>query len=188
MNPVGHERSDRRHQATDLQQSLVQRVLAGSLVVAVGLVPEPAARASHIPVGEVINDEVLEPPAGLVEVPRLEVLVVRLCHRARLRQHPAVERAALRHSDVARLVVGIETVQCGVIGVEAVDVPQCEEHLGVGLSNPIRVEIGGRPRRALRGHVPTDRVSALLVEVVPRVDDVALRLAHLLAFLVQDVA
>ena len=56
--------------------------------------------------------------------------------------------------------------------MESVDVPQGEEHLGVGLPDTVGIEIGGRPRRALRRHVPPDRVRALLVEVVPRVDHV----------------
>ena len=134
----------------------MQSMLTSPLVAAVGLIPQSTPRATDVPVREVVDDELLEFAPRLVEVPRFEVLVISICHRVRLRQHPAVEWAALSHSDVARLVVGIETIHRRVVGVEAVDVPKCEEHLGVGLSDSIGVEVGWRPRRTLRSHVPAD--------------------------------
>ena len=63
----------------------MQGMLASPLVAGVGLVPQSTSRATDVPVREVVDDELFEFAPRLVKVPRFEVLVVSICHRARLR-------------------------------------------------------------------------------------------------------
>ena len=57
--------------------------------------------------------------------------------------------------------------------MESIDIPQGEEHLGIGLPNAIGVKFQWVPWSASGDHVPSCGISTFSIEVVPRVDNVA---------------
>ena len=143
-------------------------------------VPEAPARAPHVPVRELV-DERRDRLAGARGVVVLHPLAHLGDRRVQARDRPAVE---LRRR-LARLgdAVGVR-----VEHVEAVGVPELEQELAHGLADRLGREQVAVPR-LLRGQVvPAERVGAVLVDDVPRHDDVAERLRHLLALRVGDVA
>ena len=96
-------------------------------------------------------------------------------------QRPAIEVVGRR--DVGRL----DAVDVRVHHVEAVRVPQLQQELAQRLADRVDAELVAVPRR-VREEVPAERVRAVAVDDVPRHDDVAERLRHLLALGVGDVA
>ena len=136
VDDVDHEGRHRSHEAAHGGQHLVEGVLAGELVGGLGTVPQAASASADVPVGQVVDDEILQFTAGLVVIPCDEALVVGLSHGVEPGEDPAVQRGSVR--DVHwRRSLGIVTVQCGIIGMELVDVPQGEEHLRVGLTHAV---------------------------------------------------
>ena len=107
-------------------------------------------------------------------------------HAVEARKDPAVQRASLLHGN--GLGLRVKPVKGSVIGVELVDVPRGEEHLGVGFTHAVGVEFHRVPRRTGGDHVPASGVGTLSVEVVPRVNNVASRFGHFLAFSVENQA
>ena len=100
-----------------------------------------------------------------MEIPIFELLVV-----------PATTSASLDEPNHRGVFFPFGDV-CGskpssaVIRMEAVDVPQCEEHLSIGFSDAVRVKFRGST--VLSGnHVPASRICTFSVEVVPWVYDV----------------
>ena len=119
-----------------------------------------------------------------MELPVGEVLVVGRSDGVEARKHPAVKGASLGHGDGLRL--GVKAVERSVIGMEFVDVPRGQEHLRVGFTHTVGIELHGVPRGTCGDHVPARSVGSFSVEVVPRVDDVTSRLGHLLALCIEN--
>ena len=94
MDLVDHVRGDGRHQPADRDQHLMQRVLASQLVSRLSVIPQSASAAANIPVGEIVDDEVLQFPARLVEVPTDELVVEGGTHGIEPREQPPVEWSA----------------------------------------------------------------------------------------------
>ena len=69
---------------------------------------------------------------------------------------------------------------------ERVDVPQLAQEQPHALADLVGVEQVGVPRLLGGEEVPAQRVGAVAVEDLPRVDDVAQRLGHLAALAVED--
>ena len=144
-------------------------------------VPEAPARAAHVPVREVV-DERRDRVAGAGGVVVVETLGDGLDRRGQPRQRPAVE--IVRRRGIARL----DAVDVRVQDVEAVRVPELEQELAQRLADGLDAEQVAVPRQLVRQEVPAERVRAVAVDHVPRHDDVAERLRHLLALGVGDVA
>ena len=70
--------------------------------------------------------------------------------------------------------------------MEFVDVPHRQEHLRIGFSYTVWVELHGVPWCTSRDHVPTGCIRPFAVKMVPRVNDVATGFGHLLSFCIQD--
>ncbi len=94
MNNVNHEGSHGCHEAAHGGQHLVERVLAGQFVIGLGAVPQATSAATDVPIGQVVDDEVFQLPAGLVVIPGHEAFVVGLGHRGQTGEDPTVQRRA----------------------------------------------------------------------------------------------
>ena len=147
-------------------------------------VPEAAPGPPDVPVREVA-DEGLDPAAGPGRVVRVQTLS-RLTHRVgELRQDPAVHHRA----PVDRWRAGgcgIEPVRVGVRDEERVDVPEGQQELANDLVEGLERHPTIRPRRPVREEEPAERVGAVTIEDLERVDAVAERLRHLPAVGVED--
>ncbi len=184
------ERRHRRHQLGHRHQGLVERRVGGEGVGrvgrrGVGAAPEPPPVAAHVPVGELVHDEVADGTAGRRRVEVLEGVGDLSLERLEARGEPTVDERPLPHVG-RRLDVGL--LEVGVEHEEPVDVPQGHEEVAQGLVDEVGREALGRTGRRGAVEVPAQRVGALDVEHRPGVDDVALGLRHLLALLVDDVA
>ena len=173
---VGHERRERRQQLRDRDQAAAQRRERRRIAV-----PEAAAGAADVPVREVV-DERGDRVAGAGGVVVIQALGDGLDGGGQPRQRPAIEVVGRR--DVARL----DPVDVRVHDVEAVRVPELEQELAQRLADRVDAEQVAVPRQLVRQEVPAERVGAVAVDHVPRHDDVAERLRHLLALGVGDVA
>ena len=171
---VGQEGAERRQQVGDRYQAGVQRAERGRVAV-----PEAGARAPHVPVRQLV-DERRDRLAGARGVVGVEPLANGLRGRVQARERPAVEIGGRRRG------LG-HVVDVRVEHVEAVRVPELEQELAHGLADHVDRERVAVPRE-LREEVPAEGVRAVLVDHVPRHDDVAQRLRHLLALGVGDVA
>ena len=81
-----------------------------------------------------------------------------------------------------------DVVDVRVQDVEAVRVPELEQELAQRLADGLDAEQVAVPRLLGRQEVPAEGVRAVAVDDVPRHDDVAERLRHLLALGIGDVA
>ena len=91
MNRIDHERSDGCNQPTDCGQHGVHGVLAGQLVRGLVGVPQSASTPSDVPVGQIVDDELLEVASGLVEVLGLELRSVGVTDCSEPGQNPAIQ-------------------------------------------------------------------------------------------------
>ena len=82
----------------------------------------------------------------------------------------------------------VELVYIGIEHEESVDVPERTHKLALTLDNRLAVEAVGQPRGGVRVEIPANRVRAVGVERVERVNGVALGLRHLLTVLILNVA
>ena len=162
---------ERREQLRHGDEAVLQRVERGAVAL-----PEPPAREAHVPVGEVDVDERGDRAAGGGGVERLEALGDLGDRRAQARADPAVE--------VGRLAVALGRVQ----REEVVGAPELPQEEADAVADRVDVEAVAVPRLLGREEVPAERVRAVAVDDVPRHDDVAARLAHLLAVGVEDEA
>ena len=142
-------------------------------------VPEAPARAPHVPVRELV-DERLDRVAGARGVVVVEPLADGRHRRRQARERPAVEVG--RRPGELRHVVDVR-----VQDVEAVRVPQLEQELAHRLADRLGREQVAVPRLLGGQEVPAERVGAVLVDDLPRRDDVPQRLRHLLALGIRDV-
>ena len=159
----------------DRHQAGVERAEGGRVAV-----PEARARAAHVPVRELV-DERGDRVAGARGVVGVEPLAHDLGRRVQARERPAVEVGG-------RLGVLADVVDVRVEDEEAVGVPELEQELAQRLADRVDGEHVAVPRELRGEEVPAERVGAVLVDDVPRGDDVAERLRHLAALLVGDVA
>ena len=182
-------RGHRREQPGQRGQHSVQGLVGAALGVEVGGRsaacggPEASATAAHVPVGERIDEAVdLAGSGGGVVV--VEGFCDTTDQGVELADDPAVEFDGWR----GRIGIGPPAVDVGVGDEEGVGVPERMKESALGFADQSRREAarvaGGRGDVA----VPAQGVGAALVEDGPGVDDVALRLGHLLAGLVEDVA
>ena len=93
-----------------------------------------------------------------------------------------------RRSPAPACRCGDDVVGVGVQHVEAVGVPQLEHELAHRLADRLQREAVAVPRLLGGEEVPAQRVGAVAVDDLPRLDRVAQRLGHLAAVLVEDEA
>ena len=142
--------------------------------------PARQHRLGHldVPVTELVPEEVVDRVRGLVEAERRE----RLVHLPRgvvdAREDPALHRLQV----VALDLLGLAQRRVDVRQGEARRVPDLVRERGVALHAAL-----GQRDVAIRSHdgqSEADRVRAVLLDHVQRIDDVPLRLRHLLPMLV----
>ena len=178
---VSDERTKRGDELCHRHQALVQRRERRCSIGQVVRPPEPPAPGAHVPIGQLVDERRDRAAAG-----GRVVSLQRRGHRGRglveARQGPAVDR---RPHDRC-LATWRPAVRKRRIGdQERVRVPH-RPQLPAGLANRVEAEPERLARGLPREQVPTERISAELVEHRPRLDDVAHRLAHLLAVAIQD--
>ena len=144
-------------------------------------VPEAPPRAPHVPVGEVV-DEGGDGVAGARGVEGLQPLAD-LGRPWRAGARSPSGRGRSSGSPALAHVVDVR-----VQHVEAVRVPQLQQELAHGLADGVGGEQVAVPRLLGGEEVPAEGVGAVAVDHLPRDDDVAQRLRHLLALRVGDVA
>ena len=173
------ERRERGEQLRDRDQAGVQGVERSACVVTAlvaGRVPEAAASPPDVPIGQVV-DERGDASARAGGVVRLEAVASDADRIGELRQCPAIERWPV--GDGRRGLRGIEALRVGVRHEERIHVPEREHELAHDLVQHVVADPARFPRRAARDHEPAQRVGALTIQHVPRVERVAERLRHL---------
>ena len=175
----------------------VERDVGPRLVVVVLGLPEAPPAAADVPVGEEVH-EVLDAPSRPGGIERVEVVSDLRDEAVQLGDDPAVElvrrgrgECRFAHASVLPVLgvgVGIEAVDVGVGDVEAVGVPEREQELAQCLLDEVRGEAARVAGGGGGEEVPAQGVRAVLVHHSPGVDDVALRLGHLLALAVENEA
>ena len=158
------KRSYRGKQAGQSGQRPVQRLVRGALVDIVLALPEPAAAAAHIPVGQAV-DELLDLARGIVRPPVIEPVGNGPGEFVQLRDQPAIEFGQLK---IIVNLIGCPAVQIGVRHEERVDVPQRDEELAAHLvaNGVTEVHVGCRvvTRKQPAHHVDTHLVGSIFEE------------------------
>ncbi len=107
-------------------------------------------------------------------------MLARLPHRPRqLRRDPPVHQRALGHRRRGRRVVGVEPRGVRVRHEERVDVPQRQQELPDDLVEDLVADPSRLPRRSGGEHPPPQRICALALERLPRIEHVAEGFRHL---------
>ena len=88
---VGIEGCKGREQFGYGHQTGVERLIGRALVVAHLLTPEAFAVEAHIPVGEIVVDELVDESAGASGIEILQLVVDTLDERVHTRENPAVD-------------------------------------------------------------------------------------------------
>ena len=183
---LGDERGERREERRRGDQALVQRVERGHALGAAtpARVPEATARASYVPIGQVL-DERLDPATSSRHVVAVHPVPDLANGAGESRQDPSVQKRSggRRRSGLG---VGIEHVRVRVEHEERVDVPQGEQELSHRLFEDGVAESPRRPGGAARQEHPAERVRSVTLHHGHRIHDVAERLRHLPALFVDD--
>ena len=174
---VGQERAEGRQELRDRHEAFVQ----GRMGVGVAGLPEPRPAATHVPVGEVI-DESGKTGGAAERVESLEGIGDRGDGVVEFGEDPAVEHMGRNRRISARR----PPVEVGIGGEERMHVPEGEQRLPGGLTDAVLEHPPWSPGLARGEEVPPERIGAERVEDVERGDDVAARLGHLLTVLVDD--
>ena len=135
VDMVTHMGCHGRHQPANGFEQRVQRMLAGRLVLRRRVGPEPPPGTPHIPVADIVDEELLQQTRRAVEAPLLEKRGVFLRNRGEPRERPAVERRQF-----GGLRRRIEIIERGVVGVKAIRIPERQEEAREGLAQSLWVE------------------------------------------------
>ncbi len=182
---LGHEGDHGCCAQADRLQRRVQRQEGVDLVLLHALCPESLSAAAHVPVGHVVH-KVLKDRSGLRDLVGGKVRIRIPDHRVHPGEEPPVhDREAVI---VQSVLGGIKAVDVRIQRVERVGVPQRAEELSLSLLHGLARELLGQPGSAIRVEVPADRIGAVGVQGIHRVDGIALGLRHLVAVLVEHEA
>ena len=180
-----HERNKRRGKPRQSFENREQRHVSRFLVLGHVAAPEALAASSDVPVAERVGKIAYSPCAfgNLVIFQR----VVHESHkRIERRQNPLVHH--VKPAIVKRIFRRVELIDFGVKNVERISVEQSSQKFTLDFAYGFIVESRRYPGTGIGVEIPSYGVRTLFVEYRPRVDDVALVLAHFDAVLVVDVA
>ena len=118
IETIGIERCDGRHQLGHCLQTGVERLISRQLIGCHATAPETSAIEPHVPVAQVVVDEVRYGATRAGRIVRIQITVHVLDKRVEQRQDPTIDLRALCHRHVW-LAVG-EAVDVGVEGEEGV--------------------------------------------------------------------
>ena len=182
MKLLGNEGGVGRQQPGHGFETAEQSIVGGPLVGAVSRFPEPPAGAAHIPIRKVLDHEFLDRARAARQLVTVERVAARRNQSVEAREHPPIQERRLRWLPDR----GVVAVDIRVQGEELGRVLERSEELFRDLGDPFRIEPGRGPRRTRADHVKADGVGPALVQDRVGIDHVPARLAHLLAFFVQD--
>ena len=183
---LGHEGRERRHQQRHGLQCSMQGVEAGITIRSPLTLPEARAVAADVPVGDLVDDELLQGTTGASEIVVSQLGAHIDDRRLRARHQPTINLGARSHRRRTR---GIKALaQARVVREELPRVDQRAEELAPHLEDAGGIKALGQVRGARRQQVPAHRISTVLADRGPRIDDVAQALAHLDPILVEDQA
>ena len=181
--PIRNERRERSGQLRYGLEAGVQRLIGRQLVARQSAAPEPFAVQPHVPVRQVLADELLNRAGGGSRIVGLERIGHRAHERMKQRDDPTVDLGTLRHRHFG-LRPG-EGVDVGIKREKAVRIVKRAEELAAHFVHALDVELKIVPRLGIRDHVPAHGVRAVLLNHLERIDGVAQPLAHLVAVLVE---
>ena len=118
IETIGIEGCDGRHQLGHRLQAGVERLISRQLIGCHAAAPETSAIEPHVPVAQVVVDEVCYGTACAGRIVRIQITVHVLDKRVEQRQDPTINLRAIRHRNI-RLAVS-EAVDVGVEGEEGV--------------------------------------------------------------------
>ena len=178
---VGEERHGGRDQLGDRHQRGVQRGV-GSLLVGTGVVlPEAAAGAAHVPGGESLH-EFFNGTGGVGDI----IFFVGFGHIAdedvQLGEQPAVQ--IIRGGSDGQ---ALWLVEVGIGHEERIHIPKRQRETADHVANQIGREAALLPGRRGGVEIPAQRIGAVQVDDIPRLDDVAQRLGHLASLRILNV-
>ena len=180
---LGIERSYRSHKLSYCQQTGIKCLISGYLVAVVLTAPEPLAVETHIPVRQIVVDEVLN---GTPRTSRLVVFVVLgdlFYQRVEQRHYPTVYLGTLRERYL--LFGGRESVDICIESKKRIGVVQRTEKLTANLFDTFDIEFQVVPRRRIGHHIPAQRVGAEGLYRRERVDGIAETFRHLIAVFIE---
>ena len=180
-----HERNVRRAELRKRDQHSVQRVIRRLLVARPFASPEALLAQADVPVRQLVH-EILNRAGGFGDLQLRQTFVDEFHQRIQLRKRPFVHQRVVAFLGAINLRLVI--IDRRVHGEERVGIPERAHEFALHFADEIAGEARRQPRGARRIEVPANRVRALLVQHVPRIDDVAEMLAHLRAFRVLNMA
>ena len=178
---VGIEGCEGSQEFGNGHQAGVERLVGRALVVAHLLAPEAFAVESHVPVGEVVVDKLVDESSGTSGVEALELLVDGLDERVDARENPAVDLGLLLLRHGRNILCRGPFVDIGIEGEERVGIEERAEELAAHLVDALRVELQVVPRLGVGHHVEAHGIGTILLNHVERIHHVAHVLRHLVA-------
>ena len=180
-----HERGERRGKERHRLQNGEERHVGGFLVCRHLLAPIALAAAAHIPVGKLVR-EGGKRASGLGDVKRSKGFVHGIHERVQAGKHPFVHRREGFFPE--GMFCWVKPVDVRIQDIERIGVPKRAHKLALCLGNGFRRETAREPRHGAGIEIPAHGVGALIVKHRPRINHIALVLAHLEAILVAHKA
>ena len=181
---ISVEGGDGRHEASHRDQTAVERLVGGELVRGHLTSPEAAAREAHVPVAQLLGDEVTDSTSGTRRLVVLQITIDLEDEAIECREDPAVDLGAL---SVRELLTSrrIEAIEVSIQREELIRIVQRREELTAYLIDTLDVELQVVPRRRVADHVPAQGVRAILLDRLEGIDSIAQTLTHLVAILIE---
>ncbi|MPM72188.1 hypothetical protein SDC9_119161 [bioreactor metagenome] len=185
VDRFGGEGNERRRGPAESQQHMMQRRIGFQLVLVVARLPETAAAAADVPVGQIV-DETLEAVRRLLKIVMIQFKADLFDHLCAGAQNPAVERIG-RTFGSRRARSRLIAVDIGVGYEKAVGIPHRDHHVAEHFLDAVfrKLQIFGahhlRPQ-----HEQPQRIRAVTVDHIHRIGIILLALGHLLPVLGQN--
>ena len=143
---VSVEGCDGRHEAGYRDQTAVERLVGGELVCGHLTSPEAAARETHVPVAQLLGDEVTDSTSGTRRLVVLQIAIDLEDEAIECREDPAVDLGAL---SIRELLTSrrIEAIEVRIQREELIRIVQRREELTAYLIDTLDVELQVVPRR-----------------------------------------
>ena len=143
--------------------------------------PETLTASSYIPVGQVIQ-EINHCTGRLCQLVALQRFIHEFIQCLQLGENPFIHGSQL--FVIQCVLCRIELIDFCVQDVESVCVPQRTHEFSLHFGYSLIIIARGQPRRGVCVEVPTNRICTLLIQCIPRVNNVAFMLGHLLTVLI----
>src|SRR5699024_4436781 len=151
------------------------------LILFHSLCPETLTASSDIPVAHVVN-KFLKRTGSFRDPVVSEMIVHVFYHSIHLGQEPLIHNGKL--VILQFIFCGVKFIYIRIANEECVGIPQCSHELSLSFGHCFAVETVRQPRSAVDIEVPADRICAVCLKSLERIDCISLGLAHLLSVLI----